>query len=315
MAYDKPTPDTRAIAQWLESRLGAIEGLSALEGGFWSSAYAFRAGTDDLILRLSDVAESFDIDTAAMAFAGPDLPVPEVVERGEALGHQFALSRRHYGQFVELAPASAGDAVGNALAGLLRSLRAVPAPEDRGAYWYANEKVTWREALVSAVTDSPERMSSGWSETLRRRPRECAVFEAARARMDELLPFCPERQDLVHSDLLHQNVLVDSAWATVTGVFSWKCSMRGDFLYDVAWCTFWSAWHPGIAAANLWERTCAAEDLDRDALTNAAERHHCYELQVAASHFGWNVWTGDFEELTRLADETQRLLERGPRAA
>ncbi len=170
--------------------------------------------------------------------------------------------------------------------------------------------MSWRDALVRAITDEPGRTTSGWRETLAQRPGEYAVFETACGRVHALLALCPQRQDLVHSDLLHQNVLVDPTWSTVTGVFSWKCLMRGDFLYDVAWCTFWSAWHPGLAAANLWERTCAAADLDEEAMRNAAERHHCYELQIAASHFGWNVWTGDFEELSRLAAETERVLER-----
>ena len=74
------------------------------------------------MLRLSAVDESFNIDHAATAFTGPNLPVPEVIERGTALGHQFAVSRRHYGSFVELAPADAGVAVGDALAGLLQAL-------------------------------------------------------------------------------------------------------------------------------------------------------------------------------------------------
>lgn len=312
MAEGKPRPDPARVRSWLEARFGPIEAFDALSGGFWSSAWAFSAGGTSLVLRLSDVAESFSIDHAATAFSSPDLPVPDIVDRGTALGHQFAVSRRHYGTFPELAPADAGKTVGVAMAGLLQTLRAVPPrPEDRGAYWYSNEDVSWHDALMRAVRDNPGRTTSGWTEKLREHTRAFAAFTAASARVRELLPQCPVRTDLVHSDLLHQNVLVDESWSQVTGVFSWKCSMRGDFLYDVAWCTFWSAWHPGIAAADLWQRTLAAGDLDAGALEAAALRHHCYELQVAASHFGWHVWTEDLPGLQRLTLETERVLQRG----
>jgi hypothetical protein len=97
-------------------------------------------------------------------------------------------------------------------------------------------------------------------------------------------------------------------------VFSWKCSVRGDFLYDVAWCTFWGAWHPGIAAIDVWGRLLEAPPAagDDGALTDAATRHHCYELQIGATHLGWYAWTGDREGLRAVADHTSHLLERGP---
>jgi aminoglycoside phosphotransferase (APT) family kinase protein len=138
------------------------------------------------------------------------------------------------------------------------------------------------------------------------------MFKACAARIAQLLPACPERRDLVHGDLLHQNVLVTDDASAVTAIFSWKCSIRGDFLYDVAWCTFWGAWHPGIAAADLWKRTLAAPDLVAADLVDAAWRHHCYELQIAATHLGWNTWTGNHQELMAVADAAERVLERGP---
>ena len=43
-----------------------------------------------------------------------------------------------------------------------------------------------------------------------------------------------------------------------------------------------------------------------------AERHHCYELQIAASHIGWYLWTEDEENLALLADGLRERLSRGP---
>jgi hypothetical protein len=41
-------------------------------------------------------------------------------------------------------------------------------------------------------------------------------------------------------------------------------------------------------------------------------RHHCYELQIGATHLGWYAWTGDRRELAAAARHTARILERGP---
>jgi len=80
--------------------------------------------------------------------------------------------------------------------------------------------------------------------------------------------------------------------------------VRGDFLYDVAWCTFWAPWHHGIEAVGLWDRTQRSDD--------AALRHHCYELHIGATHLGWNAWAGDEPALRAVAARTEEVLARGP---
>ena len=130
--------------------------------------------------------------------------------------------------------------------------------------------------------------------------------------MEELVEACPERRDLVHGDLLHQNVLLAEDLSAVTGVFSWKCSAHGDFLFDVAWCTFWGQWHHGVAAIDTWSQAWQADDLTGADLVDAPVRHHCYELQIGAGHLGWHAWTGDTVGLEAVADRTAHILERGP---
>ena len=175
--------------------------------------------------------------------------------------------------------------------------------------------MTWRAWLRAGLVDDPDARVSRWRATLVSNPRVDALFKACESRIEELLPACPERRDLIHGDLLHQNVLVADHATHVTAIFSWKCSARGDFLFDVAWCTFWGAWHPSIAAADIWRRTLAAPDLGEGDLIDAPVRHHCYELQIAASHLGWNAWTGDDQGLVAVADAAERTFERGPFSA
>lgn len=314
----KPGPAIDQIADWLANRYdGTATELAPISGGFWSAAYTFRISDDDYVLRLSDMADGFAIDAAAMQFTAPDLPIPEVTEVGEALGHHYAISRRHFGRFVEDVSLEDADAAGGALARLLAALRAVPSTHHDAVVWHGPDVttgLTWRDFLRNGLTDKPDSTVSGWRVKLAENRRIDTLFRACESRIEELLPSCPERRDLVHGDLLHQNVLVSKDATSVTAIFSWKCSVRGDFLFDVAWCTLWGPWHPGIAAAGLWRRTLNALDLTDSDLIDAPLRHHCYELQIAASHFGWNVWTGNDRELAAVAERAESILERGPLA-
>lgn len=315
----KPAPAKADISNWLSQHCDSpVLDLEPISGGFWSSAWGFRAGDEAYVLRLSDLADGFAIDRAAMAFASADLPVPRVVDTGTALGLRYAISVRHYGRFVETAPVSEANDIGMALGHLLTALRAAPTDPDSGPTWHEPDVVggTWRDWLRAGLVDDPAAHVNGWRATLARKPELDSLFRVCTDRIETLLPFCPERRDLVHGDLLHQNVLVSDRSTDedirVTAIFSWKCSILGDFLYDVAWCTFWGGWHPVIKQADLWQRTLTAPELGSHDLHDAALRHHCYELQIAASHLGWNAWTGDDAGLEAVATAATELLRRGP---
>ena len=312
----KPKPDIDGIAAWLSKRYrGGVNHLTAISGGFWSAAYTFSVDQEEFVLRLSDLAAGFAIDAAAMQFAGPDLPIPEVIYVGEGLGHHIAISRRHHGRFLEDVSVDDADHAGEALGRLLAALRAVPSTPDMPVLWYdpdGSAEMTWHDFLRNGLSDQPGSMTGGWRKKMAENRRIEELFNACEVRIEALLPCCPERRDLVHGDLLHQNVLISEDARRITGIFSWKCSLRGDFLYDTAWCTIWEPWHPGIAAADMWRRTIEAADLSPADLIAAPQRHHCYELQIAASHFGWNIWTGNEKDLARLAERTEFILARGP---
>lgn len=315
MMTQKPKPAIAQIADWLaRQHNGAVTEFAPISGGFWSAAYTYRVGGDEFVLRLSDMPDGFASDAAAMQFTAPDLPIPEMIDVGEVLGHHYAISRRHYGRFVEDVSLEDADAAGGALERLLAALRAVPSMPDDAVVWHmpnATAGLTWGDWLRNGLIDRPDSIVSGWRQKLAESSRIDAVFRACESRIEQLIPYCPERRDLVHGDLLHQNVLISEDATRVTAIFSWKCSARGDFLFDIAWCTFWGAWHPGIAAVNMWQRTLVASDLSEADLIDAPLRHHCYELQIAASHFGWNVWTGNEQELAAVAARAELVLARG----
>jgi len=310
-----PKLSVEEVAAFLRERHGMqVTALVPLGGGFWSTAYAYRADGRELVARFSELREGFEMDRAAVAFASAALPVPQVLEVGDAFGVAYAISERRHGRFLEdVAPAQAAPAR-LALGRLLAAFRSAPAQPAVGVSWYAAAVAPapdWHRWLVAGLTDNPAHRVSGWRAVLAADARLDRLFRACEQRVDELLAYCPERRDLVHGDLLNRNVLVADDLSAVTAVFSWKCSVLGDFLFDVAWCTFWSPWHPGVAAMDLWDQL-AATSPPEGSLQHADLRHHCYELQIAGSHLGWNAWTGDRDGLRALAQHTEQTLRRGP---
>lgn len=275
-------PDDADVERFLTEYHGEPpRALTKLTGGFWSAAYAYELGGEELVARFGEMKGGFEADGDAMAYASGDLPVPDVLAVGDApFGGAYAISRRHHGRFLE----DMGPEVAPALERLLAALRAVPPAVT----------TSWRDDLLERlVVDRPP----GWREKLRAHPDADATFERAAARLRELIPHLPERADLVHGDLLHKNVLVSDDGERVNAVFSWKCSVRGDHLYDTAWCTFWGDHaHAGIAAA-----------VNRSFTDDEAERVRCYELHIATTHLGWYAWTDDRADLDALVPVVSRL--------
>ncbi len=276
--------------------------LEVLGGGFWSAAYGYRLGDDELVLRINNSPDGFRSDQFAMAYRSPALPVPEVLAIGEGFGRWFAISRRHHGRFLETIGPDEADVLGPTVVGLLAGLRSIPDSGVNGPAWHS-----W---LIEAITDRPGNHVSGWRTRLADVPTVERTFVAADERIRSLLDACPDRRQLVHADLLHYNVLVSPACDAITAVFSWKHATWGDAAYDLAWCTFWSRWHDGIGALDLWDRVVPS--LPPAETVDLSLRHHAYEIHVGTNHLGWYAALGDEANLEWTRRQLDELLERGP---
>ena len=311
-------PSRDEVVAFLRGRPGFPQDVEPLTGGAWSSAWAYRAGGEELVVRFGPEVAWYEADRTAMAFSGPDLPVPEVREVGTtASGRAYAISVRHHGRFLEDTPVEQASAIAPTLTRLLVALYRVPAGPEAQVVWHQGSAPlgSWREFLLAGLIDDPAQVVHGWSAALAADQELAALSAAVAGRVRALVDACPERRDLVHGDLLHGNVLVSPDARRIEAVLSWKCSVRGDFLYDAAWCSFWAApFHPGIAAADPVSGLLRAPDVLADpvALLDAAARHHCYELQIGFIHLGWNIWVGDQANLAATARRLAEVLERGP---
>jgi aminoglycoside phosphotransferase (APT) family kinase protein len=309
----KPDVPLGDVERFLVSRHARpIKSLAPLPGGFWSAAYAYRVGGQDLVLRLGTMPEGFEADRTAMAFSCPNLPVPKLVEIGRAFGVGYAISERHFGRFLEDVRAEESLRSGPMLGSLLRALRAIEERPDLSVSGQPADLApldSWRNHLLRQLVDDDTSPNAGWRAALRQDAELERLFRACEARITEVLDACVERRHVVHGDLLYQNVLVSEDASTVTGVFSWKRSVRGDFLYDSAHCTFFSPWYPGVGAADPWAITLST--LTPEQMRDAGARHHCYELTIGASHLGGYLWTNDEQNLRAAQLRLTEILERG----
>jgi hypothetical protein len=128
-----------------ERYAGRARDVSELGGGDWSRAFSFRLGGRDLVARFGPYGEDFARDQQAMAFAGPDLPVPEILETGRGLGGAYAISQRCFGVFLETLDEPRWHRLLPALMRGLDALRHLPGPGSDRTAALTSGVAGWRE--------------------------------------------------------------------------------------------------------------------------------------------------------------------------
>ena len=76
---------------FLAGKYGPVGELRPLGGGAWSAAYSFSHAGHALVVRFGPSKEWFEADRAAVSFSSPELPVPRVLEVGDAFDGAYAV--------------------------------------------------------------------------------------------------------------------------------------------------------------------------------------------------------------------------------
>jgi hygromycin-B 4-O-kinase len=299
----------RFLAERYENR---AESVAELGGGDWSRAYSFRLDRRDFVARFGRHLEDFVKDRKAMTFARPDLPVPAVIEVGEALGGYYAISERRFGVFLEHLDERGWRSVMPALLRALDALREIE-PPGSGVDWSEDSGIApigWREWLVASLEDHPGERVSGWRARLQETPEIMEIFVCGDRALRTLLAACPEVRHVIHRDLLNRNVLVADDASGLSAVFDWGCSVAGDFLYEVAWFTFWGSWYPALETLDFYRVIREHYDNIGPKVENLDERLTCYELHIGLEHIAYSAFTGREEDQRAVARRTRQVLER-----
>jgi hygromycin-B 4-O-kinase len=292
---------------FLAARFGGDAGdVAPIGRGEWSKAFAFRRDGRDYVIRFGAYQEDFLKDRFAIRFAGPALPIPPVVELGEALGGYYALSERVIGAYIDDVDEARMRTLLPALFAALDAARLADLSGTAGyGGWGADGTApypSWRATLVDVAGDRPGDRIHGWRERLAASAVGVAPFDQAYERLLALAGCLPEERHLIHSDLLHFNVLVDAD--RITGVLDWGCAMYGDWLYDLAWFCFWQPWYPA------WQHI----DFQAEALRHYAstglevplfdERLRCCQIHIGLAGLAYMAYAGNWTDLPETARRT-----------
>lgn len=107
----------------------------------------------------------------------------------------------------------------------------------------------------------------------------------------------PDLRYLIHSDLLHFNVLVEGE--RITGVLDWGCAMTGDFLIRPGLALLLAALASGLAAHPLRvvqeaRRHYIAIGL---AVPGFDQRLRCCQLHIGLAGMAYQAYAGDWINL------------------
>jgi hygromycin-B 4-O-kinase len=292
---------------FLVERFGAeVTGVEPIGGGAWSKAYAFRRNSAHYIARFGGYPEDFAKDQMAGRYASADLPIPAVTEIGQALGGFYAISERAFGGFIDDLDDERMRATLPSLFAALDAARRADLSATTGyGSWDSTGAApypSWQASLLAIAADQPGDRGYGWRQRLETSTTGAERFDEAFDHLRALVAFSPEERHLIHSDLLHFNVLV--ADDHVSAVFDWGCALYGDFLYDLAWFAFWSPWFPAWQGIDFREEAAnhfAGIGLE---VQRFEERFRCCQVHIGLDGQRYQALVGDWEHLERTARRT-----------
>lgn len=306
--------DGTQVAAFLVERFGGkVEDVVPIQQGEWSRAFFFRQAGRDYVVRFGGYPEDFAKDRLAARYRSPELPVPSVLEIGEAFGGHYAISERLFGEYIDGLDEARMRAVLPSLFAALDAMRRADLAGTTGyGAWGADGTApfpSWQAALLDVGMDRPTDRIAGWRERLVSSPTGAAPFDEAYRRLQALAADGPQERHLIHSDLLHFNVLV--ADDRITGIFDWGCGLYGDFLYDLAWLCFWAPWYTAWQAIDFRqeaERHYAAIGLG---VPHFQERLLACQLHIGLGGQAYQAYKGYWSDLEWTARRTLDVVSAG----
>ena len=229
------------------------EDVAQIGEGAWSRCFGFRLGDEALVVRFGHHLADFRKDQLAATYNAQGLPIPQVLEVGQAWDRYFAISRRAYGLPLESVDSAAWRAVVPSVVAALEAMRTADISTTSGwGGWDRDgrgEAAGWSSHLLAIGDLASHERIQGWRERLLASPagpEGDAAFAWGLERLQAVASDAAPR-GLLHCDLINRNVFVHAE--QVSAVFDWGCSRYGDHLYDLAWFEFWAPWMPQLDIA------------------------------------------------------------------
>lgn len=300
---------TSDIHEFFRNQLGQdIAELSRIGQGEWSFAYSYRDNSGDKIVQFSCLDSDFKKDRYAVAFDSSDMPVPKIVDIGAAFGAYYAISEKADGRAIDYLNHSEMRRILPSLLKMMDALRLVDLSQTTG-YGGWNEvgnasHASWRESLLD-ITDRPTDRINGWKAKLAASHVGIDVFNELYQELASSVDVCPEERYLIHADLLHYNLLV--ADNQVTAVIDWGCAKYGDFLYELAWFTFWAPWFPAMEGIDPRQEALSHYAEIGLQVPNFEERMRCYEIHIGLDSIVYSAYKDRWDFVAEVAEHTLKI--------
>jgi hypothetical protein len=86
--------DESEAREFLSTRFGAVDDVEPFQRGEWSKAFGYQRRGEEYVVRFSTFRDDFEKDRIAGGYSSRALPVPQVIEIGEALGGFYTITPR-----------------------------------------------------------------------------------------------------------------------------------------------------------------------------------------------------------------------------
>lgn len=301
---------TEQVQQFLTDHYrSGVSNIIMLSGGNWSQAFAYKQAGKDYVIRFGLHQDDYLNDQSAQLYASSDLPIPKVLEIGEAFGGYFAISERAFGTMIDELDHEAMKRVMPSLFATLDAIRIADISSSTGFGGRDNNGngtfATWREWLLDVNQDKPNSKTHGWKTGLKNSPVGIKPFEEGYASLIELSRDLPEVRSLIHNDLMNFNVLVNDD--KITATIDWANALYGDFLYELANFVFWEPIHEPIKGID-W-KSAALEHYKSIGLKVPMfeERLQCCMVRMGLDHLAYYGFTRDWTYLEPVVKRTLAL--------
>lgn len=250
----------------------SIASVEFLKGGELSQACAFSIPEGDFVIRINKDKYTYEKDKYAFDhFASVSIPVPEVLDIDKFNEQLFyAISKRASGKTFDLLDKETTMKLLPQFINILDEIHSIKLDKDKYGYWGSLGKAdigSWKEFMLHRD-----------DKFVNTHPNDDFIKRLHQS-IQGLGKYLPEDRYLVHGDFGFNNLVTDGE--TITGVLDWGESVYGDFIYDVAWLTFWSS---EVSFADIFKEHY---EKNNRSVNNFEERLRCYLLQIGLGSLGF----------------------------
>ena len=244
MGSVKPIVEHDVIFQLLhESFVEPIQAFAPVESGLIARVFSFRVGKTDYILRFtqSNMGSYQKELFVSQNLVAANVPIPDIVKTGSVGELFYAISKKMPGrelntlskdEYFQTLPSHAETLCGIHQTDICQQ----PGYGDLDENGVGNHP-SWEAWLLSVNQENPEDFYGMWHTMFENTFLDRPFFELVYDHMADLFQFLPQKRYLVHGDYGYNNVLAENG--QITAVLDWEHARYGDFVYDIAWISFW----------------------------------------------------------------------------